>query len=149
MRAGDLKVVVVDRDPGKDRVDQGLAARPAGRIGQLHPDEQLGGGDGGDGHVVVVPDQLVQGLGARARRGLLLDWKVRSQRGDLGRPVGVGLVIPEQPLDLLAVGRRYGTDAGNRLSSPGDDICLAVVLDAVEHLRELAGGVRGIHRLHR
>jgi hypothetical protein len=38
-----------------------LAARPAGRIGQLHPDEQLGGGEGGDGHVVVVPDQPVQG----------------------------------------------------------------------------------------
>jgi hypothetical protein len=61
MGAGDFQVVVLDRDPGEDRVDEGLAAGPAGRTGQLHPHEQLGGGDGGDGYVIVVPDQLVQG----------------------------------------------------------------------------------------
>jgi hypothetical protein len=56
MGASHLQVVVLDRDPGKDRLHEGLAARPPGRAGQLDTDKQLGGCDGCYGHV-VVPDQ--------------------------------------------------------------------------------------------
>jgi hypothetical protein len=56
MRAGDVEVIVLDRDRGDDGVDQGTSPRPVGRMGQLHTDQQLGNRDRGDGDVVLISD---------------------------------------------------------------------------------------------
>jgi hypothetical protein len=76
--AGHLQVVVLDGNPGEDRLDEGVAARPASRVG--------------------------------------------PQRSDLAEPVGIGLVLAEQPLDYLTLRRGHGSDPGNRLSTPDDDV---------------------------
>jgi hypothetical protein len=60
MGAGDLEVVVLDRDRSDDRVDQRLPTRPVGLVGQLDPHQQLGDGDRGDDDVVLVTDQVVE-----------------------------------------------------------------------------------------
>jgi hypothetical protein len=56
-----------------------------------------------------------------SRSGPLLDWKLGSQRIDFTKPVAIGLMLAEQPLDRLTIRRGHGGDPGNRLSTPGDD----------------------------
>jgi hypothetical protein len=58
MRYGDRRVVVEDRDDVCDVVDEGLTRRAVAAVSQMDSDEEFGDGDGGDGHLVFVGDEV-------------------------------------------------------------------------------------------
>ena len=61
MGGGNRLVVVDDRDDVDDVVHEGLPVGAVDVIGQVHSDQQLGDGDGGDRRVVVIGDQVIEG----------------------------------------------------------------------------------------
>jgi hypothetical protein len=57
-------------------------------------------------------------------------------------------MVAKEPLDLEPVGGWNRRDAGDGLSGSGDDVGLAPVLDAVQHLGEVPGDLGRVDRLH-
>jgi hypothetical protein len=60
MCARRLEVVVLDRQRGKDRIDEAGPALTMGGVGQFNPYQKFGRGDCGDRHVVFVADDRVE-----------------------------------------------------------------------------------------
>lgn len=60
VHTSDVDVVALDGNRTQDRLRVCRAARPAAPIGELHPDEELGDGDGRNRHVVGVADLLLE-----------------------------------------------------------------------------------------
>lgn len=54
------KVVVLHWDRGEDGFDEPLPFIPTTAVGEFHPDQELGGGDRGDGDVVLVRDDRIK-----------------------------------------------------------------------------------------
>lgn len=109
---------------------KGLPRRAPPVVSQGHPDEELGRRHRGDGHVVVVSHEVIEGLvapfGADEDRG------VEDQAGQLGCPLRVRTMtaqhLPEDPPGRL--GSRG--DEGDRLAPSGHHERLVAVLDGVE-----------------
>ena len=54
-----IVVVVLDDDVGDEILDERQAAAASPLVGQLHADEELGCGDGGDDNVIVVSKEKI------------------------------------------------------------------------------------------
>jgi hypothetical protein len=61
MRSGNRRLVVDNGDDLFDLVDELLTAGPVNVVGQQDADQRLSDGHGGDGHLVVIVEQLVKG----------------------------------------------------------------------------------------
>lgn len=75
MGAGNGGVVVDHRDGLSDVVNESLPGGAMGAVRELHADEELGDGDGGDCDFVVVPDRLVE----RGSRSIGVDQECRVE----------------------------------------------------------------------
>ena len=64
MGPGDLEVVGLDRDGCEDVIDETAASPLSLSVRELDPDEELRSRDRGDGHVVVVGDDGIEGGGS-------------------------------------------------------------------------------------